>query len=286
MGRLVYFIREALRGFYQAKLMTSVSIFTVAVSLFVLGIAVVGALTLTAWLRDLSGRADIVAYVTDAAAVDSAGLARVAGRVAEFPQVDSLAVVTKSQAWERFQRMYGSEMLDMVDDNPLPASFEVSLGEPYGDPESVESIARELSTIEGIESVDYSAGSVHQLQSVRLYVWLGVVFLALLCFLVLHFVVANTVKLTIYARKELVVNMRFVGATDAFIATPFMLEGILQGGFGALIAMASVWILKASLPDALVVDWGPPHALSTVIFVLGVGFGWWGSFRAVGRFLA
>lgn len=286
MGRLLYFVREALRGFYQAKLMTSVSIFTVAVSLFVLGIAVVGALTLTAWLRSLSGQADIVAYVEDTASADSAGLVRVAARVAEFPQVDSLAIVTKSQAWERFQQMYGSEMLDMVDDNPLPASFEVSLGDAYTDPKSVQSVSRELSTVEGIESVDYSAGSAQQLQRVRLGVWLGVIALALLCFLVLHFVVANTVKLTIYARKDLVVNMRFVGATDAFIATPFMLEGILQGGLGGLIALVGAWVLKVSLPDTFAVDWGPPYTLSAVILVLGVGFGWWGSFRAVGRFLA
>jgi len=188
MGRLLYFLREALRGFYQAKLMTFLSVVTVAVSLFVLAVAGLAAYNVIEWFRQLAERADIVAYVQEAAAADSAALAQLVGRVREYPQVSAVTVVGKAEAWQRFRDMYGDDMLAMVEEsaNPLPASLEVALGDAHDDPAGVEEMARELGTLAGIDGVDYSAVRARQMQRLGGYALLGGLFLALLCLGVLY----------------------------------------------------------------------------------------------------
>lgn len=285
MGRLVYFIREALRGFYQAKLMTFVSIVTAAVALVVIGIAGVAAGTAYSWFETLTSGTDVVAYIGEETAADSMALLGLRMRVEEFPQVQAATIIDKRAAWERFQSMYGSEMLDMVEDNPLPASLEISLAPGHEEIENVEQVARELKALDGVSDVDYSSGHATQLREIRGWVWLAMAVLAALCAFIMYFVVVSTVKLTIYARRELVVNMRYVGATDSFIATPFILEGILQGALGAVIAVAVLAIVRAALPPTLSIYWGRAFLLPLVLLFLGVVSGWYGSYRAVRRFL-
>jgi cell division transport system permease protein len=285
MVRALYFVREALRGFYQAKLMTLVSVVTIAVSLFVLALAALAAYNVRRFVGILEDRADIVVYLDDTLARDQMRLASVGARIWEFPQVGSIDVIDKERAWQRFREMYGSDMLEMIDENPLPASVEVSMRPEHDTPGSVRDLAHELEVLDGVESVVYSADTVGRLRNFRWSSWIGVVLLMGLCVAVLHFVVANTVKLTIYARRELVVNMRFVGATDRFIETPFILEGILQGAIGAAIAIgAAALFLKPLLMGSSMFAWGPPR-LFTLVLATGVLFGWFGSRSAVRKFL-
>jgi cell division transport system permease protein len=284
MGRLLYFVREALRGFYQAKLVTAISVVTIGVSLFVMGVVGIVLANAQRWLTSVSQRADIVVYVDEALGRDTTALQTLAAQVAEFPQVAGVEVIDKGEAWTRFQSMYGSAMLDMVDDNPLPASLELALARGYQDERSAEALTRELGALAGVESVDYSAAQLASLRRLWWYLAVGAGLLGALCLLVLHFVVANTVKLTIYARKELVINMRFLGATDTFIETPFILEGMLQGFLGGCIALAGIELIRFFAAD-LHLSWGPPY-LRGLLVGLGVLFAWWGSQSAVRRFLA
>ena len=122
MGRLLYFAREALRGFYQAKLMTSVSIITVAVSLVVLGIAAVTALTLAEWFEELSEGADIVAYVDEPVAASPAQLRALTRRVAEFAEAFDAAGVT----WSVFRSFAGAleHDPDLSTENPMFAMLD------------------------------------------------------------------------------------------------------------------------------------------------------------------
>jgi cell division transport system permease protein len=96
--------------------------------------------------------------------------------------------------------------------------------------------------------------------------------------------IANTIKLTIYARRELVHNMHFVGATDAYIRAPFILEGMLQGFIGGALAVGGLFIIKIIPASHVPIYWGPWYTF-LLLLPVGVLFGCIGSVDAVRKFL-
>ena len=136
----------------------------------------------------------------------------------------------------------------------------------------------------GVESVRYSREWIDLVERFRWYFFMASAIIGLIMILVLHFMISNTIKLTIYARKELVQNMHMVGATELFINMPFLLEGMLQGFIGGVVCIVALFFAKVSLSH-LSFSWGPGN-LPLIILSIGVFFGWIGSITAVRKFLA
>jgi cell division transport system permease protein len=285
MRTILYFFKEAFRGFYQAKLMTFVSIVTIGFSLFVLGGIAVTYGNVRLWLKNAANRVEAVAFVNDSIVADSSAVAQVLARIGKCPQVSSVQYVDKKAAWNRFKQAYGNTMLDAVDDNPFPASVEISLNEKSQSLTATADLQKELEGISGIEDIRISKQWVTFLQRFKTYFFLASVCIGLLLVVALHFMIANTIKLTIYARKELVRNMHFVGATNTYIKMPFILEGILQGIIGGVLAIAILWGVKIAIVSIIHLAWGPWYAFF-IIFIVGALFGCIGSMSAVRKFLA
>jgi cell division transport system permease protein len=281
---LFYFIKEAFRGFYQAKLMTFVSVMTIGFALFFLGCMAVGIGNIRLWLKNASARVEAVVYVKDRAAADAAAFEDLVAKVRACDQVSGVTIVDKKEAWERFRELYGADMLEAVDNNPFPVSLELSLSEKAQSVSSTEALRRELEQIDGIEDIQLSQQWVTLLERFRVYFLAGTAVFACILVFALHFMISNTIKLTIYARRELVRNMHFVGATNSYIKTPFILEGMLQGIVGGTIGAVAVLLAKALLSHVPVV-WGPWYWFVFSFLTIGALFGCIGSMSAVRRFL-
>lgn len=102
---IFYFFKEAFRGFFQAKLMTFVSVITIGLTLFFLGCVLVGYLNIKLWLKNAANRVEAVVYVDDAASADSLSLAGCVAQVKECPQIATAVVVDKKEAWNRFKAL-------------------------------------------------------------------------------------------------------------------------------------------------------------------------------------
>jgi len=281
---MVYFIKEALRGLLKAKLMTLVSIVTVAVALAVIGASAVAAHNVRTLYRKSAEQVDCVVYIKEGPASGGDSLDRHAEQVRAVPGVATAVAVTRDEAWERFSLAYGKQFLEAVDDNPFPASIEVRLRPEDRSRGTLDRVTARLRELPFVESVDYSAEWQARLAAVGRYLTAALAVLLVVCAMILHFIVSNTIKLTIYARRELVVNMRYVGATGRFIKAPFILEGIIQGLAGAFLAVAVMWVFKLSA-GTIPFAWGPAHLFKGII-AAGVVFGWLGSSSAVRKFLA
>jgi cell division transport system permease protein len=280
---LFYFIKEALRGFFQAKLMTFVSVITIGLTLFFLGCVFVGYLNIKQWLKNAASRVEAVVYIDDAISADSVSFAECVAKVKACPQVESAAIIDKKEAWDRFRKLYGGGMLEAVEENPFPVSMELSLREHSQSPAETEALRKNLELIKGVEDIQLSQQWVTLLQKFRDYFLLATVCVALVLIIALHFMIANTIKLTIYGRKELVRNMHFVGATELYIKMPFILEGILQGLIGGALGVAALYIVKMSFLH-FPVYWGH-WWLFFLLFPIGALFGCIGSISAVRKFL-
>ena len=283
MGTIFYFFREAVRGFYQAKLMTFVSIASIAVSLFIFTCIVIALLNVNRILHKSTDQADLAAYLTEITAADSEATEEVMNRIRNLPSVRQIHFIDKDSAWERFANLYGNDMLESVDDNPLPASVEIYLKEDNRSQEDALRVADLVGGYAEIESVRYSREWIDLVQKFWILFWIAVFFIAVVFMFILYFMISNTIKLTIYARRELVAHMQVVGATAFFIQMPFILEGVLQGLVGGLISVVATGLLHIILLNTAIY-WGPALLPALVIFV-GVVFGWFGSTGAVRKFL-
>ncbi len=288
MRLLYYFLKEAVRGFYQAKLMTVASIVSIAASLFFMSLVVFALINVQNLINRASEMADVAAYLSDDVADDPIALDELLEKIKQMQQVDTVIAVSKDTAWERFATLYGDEILESVDDNPLPASLEIFLLEQYQTAEGANLLQQNIKSLPGIESVRYSREWIDLVEKFRWYFGLVTLAIFTIMFVVLYFLVSNSIKLTIYARNELVRNMHLVGATRLFINMPFILEGMLQGLAGATICVIILLITKGSLAKMPIIWETESFSLLKIIagiFSVGVFFGWFGSISAVRKFL-
>lgn len=284
MGTIIYFVKEAVRGLYNAKLMTVVSILSIGISLFLMAIICIAFLNIEILFQKSTDSADLALYLEDKVASDTSYLNEVRKKIQEIPEVKKVYFIDKDSAWKRFSQIYGKEMLSAIDENPLPASFEVYLNVEDKTEESVKKVAELLKNISNIESVRYSLEWVNIVKRFRI-VFISVVFIsAILLNFFLYFMISNTIKLTIYARKEIIFNMQMVGATPLFIKMPFLIEGLLQGLLGGIICIGILFSLRLSLLH-FPIYWGDTILLPLTVILIGVIYGWIGSTGAVKKFL-
>jgi cell division transport system permease protein len=284
MGTIIFFFKEAIRGFYQAKLMTFVSIVSIAVSLCIVSLTCIAFMNLQMLLRSGTDQTDIAAYINESVAGNRKTVDDLIERIRSQQGVSSAVLIDKDSAWKRFSDIYGKEMLNAVDENPLPASIEIRLTDEARSPQEAQRIADAVADYSEIESVRYSREWIKLVERFRNVFGVVVLIIAVIMVFMLYFMIANTIKLTIYARKELIAHMQVVGATAFFIKMPFLLEGILQGVVGGIVCLIATTALKVAL-HRFSIYWGPPLMPHMVIFT-GILFGWLGSSGAVRKFLS
>ncbi|HZD60779.1 MAG TPA: permease-like cell division protein FtsX, partial [Anaerolineae bacterium] len=163
-----------------------------------------------------------------------------------WKEIKSVTYVSKDEALERLKKEFkNSDLLDYINENPLPASLEVTLK----DPQKANQIADRLKGRPEITDIKHDREIVDKLLAVtKVARWFIAVFVGLLAFASLV-LIANAIRLAIYARRKEVTIMRLVGASNWFIRWPFLLEGILQGFTGALIAIILLYVAKVTVMD-------------------------------------
>ena len=285
---LSYTVREGLAGFRRARIaaFTATSALTVALVLIaVFGLLAWQGAQVTQWLKQRVGAVEVfVSELADARATNALRL-----RLEATPGVEAVEFVSKEQAAEQFRREFGDEAGVLPDVDFLPASFRIQLEPDYANADSLDGLAAQFAEYNRVDEVIYNQPLLAKVQrNLRVFtpIALG---LGLIVVVAALFLVGNTVRLTIYARRLLIRTMKLVGATDAFIRRPFLVEGVAQGVVAGLLACALVWPLYGLflrvVPQAQGWPGGTPVLALAVVFVVGVGLGWLGSWVAVRRFI-
>ena len=192
----------------------------------------------------LESQVQITVYMQDEA--DGSVLENTRVQLEGMPGVKKVTAVTKDEALERFKERLGEQqnLLNALGtDNPFPYSFEVEVDAP----ERIAELTPQIGDMEGVETAKFGQEVVEQLfQITKILRVGGVVLVVLLAFATL-FIIANTIRLTVFARRREVNIMKYVGATDWFIRWPFMLEGMTLGFFGSLISILVINISYSAL---------------------------------------
>jgi cell division transport system permease protein len=249
---LAYFFSEAAQSLWRSRLMNALSIGTIAVSLFVLGAFLTIASNLNEVVARWSRKVQVTFYLTDG--LEAPIRDSLAGRLKDDPAVESVEVISRAQALERFKALFRDlqALPDDLGENPFPASVEATLKPGRESPEEVQRLVAAFEKAPGVEEVQYDLLWIQRLATaIRLVRGVGALLGGILV-LAGVFTISNVIRLTVYARQDELDIMRLVGATRAYVKGPFVVEGMLQGGLGGLVAVGLLWLsVRVFARDAL-----------------------------------
>lgn len=282
-GRLAWLATESLRGFRRSRRVALAATFSIGLSCSVLFVFLYAWQAFGAWAdsqRQAHGWTEM--YLREGADPQTALAA-----ARTLPGVDSLVFVSALDAREAFSKEFGPEMLEALDENPLPASVRVH--STATSPDQLAALTRSLQSLPEAEEVRSPQGSLAQVE--RLESWASRLALgtAALLALVLLGIVHNSISLSLGARDALIDNMRLCGAEPWHMEIPFAAEGLLQGALGGLVATilpwTALWVMARffPLPLPLETDWALHSGACVMVFAssLGGASGWWTIRRAV-----
>jgi len=241
--------------------------------------------------EDVEGKLEITAYLKDE--ISQERIAALTQEIALIPGVKSTIFVSNTEALERLGERLGDRkdlLASYQADNPLRHSFEVYATEG----EQVISLAEGLQKLEGIAEVRYGREEVEKLMSMTQALRIGMLLLVAGLSVATLFVLMNTIRLTVYARRQEIQIMKFVGASDWFIRWPFLLQGMLLGLLGALVAGGVLFLLYSRVNQyvAVQIPFLPlipmmPYLLQLVrnLAIGGIVIGFYGSMLSLGRYL-
>ncbi len=282
MRALSYFFDEAFASLRRGLKTAIIATVTIAVAFVVLG----GFLIVTANMERLFTRwqsaAEFSVYLDDSVTAEQRDGTERALRAS--PVVGGLEMVSKEEALRRFERNFGAlaDAAKALPANPLPASIEVRLA-PGASPGDVEALAQTAAALPGVADVRYDRQWIQRLMQATDIVRTGGFTLATLLVIAAALTVASVVRLALVARREEIHIMQLVGAPLAYIRGPFVVEGLIQGGVGAVIALVVLWItffvvrgradafLAGAVDSTSLVFLSLPAALGVLVAGMAVG---------------
>ncbi|HEX9938509.1 MAG TPA: permease-like cell division protein FtsX [Longimicrobium sp.] len=280
-----YALREALSAFRRSPLLAFLSVVAIGFSLFVIGL-----FGLTAWnigraIEQVEEKVEIVAYLDDATTAAQVELAQ--QEVRALPGVLDLRYVTKTEALATAMAEmaeFGDVFADL-DNNPLPASFEVRMKPGSRTPDAVKRVAERVRAYPFVEDVRYGREWLDKIYQIRRLAGGAATMIGAAFALVAAIIIATAVRIAVFARREEISIMRLVGATDGFVQRPFLLEGVMTGLLGGALAALLTWgsyrVLSATIFQIEMI----PGQWMILVVIVGTIFGFLSSMVAVRRHL-
>ncbi len=285
---LPYSIKEGLAGFQRAKFAVLAATGAMTVALVLIGLFAMltyEAQKVSTWLRQRVGEMEMFLEESITPATAEA----LYFRASTMPGVDEAEYVSKEQAQAIFQEEFGEGAEVFLDEPFLPASIRVRVQSNYANPDSLTTMVQEFGDWNRVDEVVFNQPLLVKVQQNLRILQAAGLMLGTIVVLASIFLVANTIRLTIYARRLLIRTMKLVGATDSFIRRPFLVEGIAQGllaGVLAALVLSGVYsLIFGFLPETDASSSTAALIVTIGIILCGVGLGWIGSLFAVRRFL-
>jgi len=267
MRAVRYAFEEALASLWRGRQAGLLSTLTIALALFVLG----GFLAVTANLErlgaDWSNSAELSVYLKDDISADQRRA--VEALLGPNDLIDAHEYVSKSAALARFKQTFGdlASAVDGPAGNPLPASLEVRLRPGPAAGSGVDILAAQLKQMDGVADVRYDRQWLTRvLSAINMIRGVGL-FLGLVLTIAASLTVANVVRLALYARRDELEIMDLVGAPPAYVRGPFIMEGVLQGGIGALIALIALAAAFLAMRGRYLVPLASALNMSSIAFL-------------------
>lgn len=288
-----HFIGDAGKNLKRNRTISTASIATVAATLFILGVFLLAILNIQQLMKEVESKVEIKVVLKDDIKVDEQKALE--SSIKATAGVVNVAFETKADALENLRKQLGDKNKGLVEgldiDNPMPNSYIVKVEKP----QQVASVVENIKNLPGIETIKDGREFVDKIISISNTIkWVGVAMFSILIGVSL-FLIGNTIKLTVYARRREIGIMKYIGATNWFIRWPFILEGAFIGIFGGILSAVILYggyvFVYGKMTNGLILMQliSPTYVISTMFveFIFGgVFIGITGSIIAIRKFLS
>jgi cell division transport system permease protein len=264
------------------------AIATICVSLLLLGTFSILVLNANTVVESLREKVEMEAFLGDYLSPVETSIVR--DSIASLPGVREARYISKDDAAKIFKEEFGEDIHRVLDFNPLPASIKIFLKPDYRTAKGAESVYEMVKKIKGVEDVIYRKALLEMLDR-RATTLLWLVFgIGLFITISSVFLVANTIRLAIYAKRKIIQTMKLIGATKSFVRGPFILEGLVQGVFGGALAAGILFLVFEYLSRWISVELTDFVHVKTVYYGIvvaaGCVLGFLGSAISIRRFIS
>ena len=241
---LAILVRSALHGLQSGRVHTAIAVVTIGIALFLVGAFAIVVVNMQGLVERFGDDLLITAYLEPG--ISGEAQLDLLDRVRTVEGVEGARLIDADAALRRFRdQQGGAGLIDGLDENPLPASFEISLYPASRTPEGLAILEASLDGLPGIEEVAHGQDWIEGYARAASFVRLSGYGLGTVLSLATLLIVSNTIRLGVYAREEELDILSLVGASRTYVRAPFLLEGTLQGATGGVLAVALLWLAYA-----------------------------------------
>jgi cell division transport system permease protein len=271
VSRFAFFLSEAYRALRRNAAPSLAAIVTIAVTVLLIGVLVPVLDASGSKTDDVRSQLELKVFLFDDATNNE--ISSLQDKISGIPHVENVEYISPAAALKILEdRLQDKSLLDQLNTNPLPPAFNVKVDNP----DNIESVQTALSPPDSAGKPQPISAAIddivtgqetQQIREVTSAVKILLAVIAVLLAVASLFLVGNTIRLSIYARRREVEVMQLVGATDWFIRWPFVIEGLVVGAFGALIAVGILFLGKVTIVDPLSDNFALVENLNTISFV-------------------
>lgn len=287
LDRLLFLFAEGFRNLLRHKLTVFAAVFSVFMTMIIIGSLLIIGKNTNKLIFYLRSKYKIeVFFDNDLPKRDALNLVEDIGSI---EGVRNTTFINKENATRIFEKQFGESILNYINSNPLPMSCVVNVNRTGDFELDIFPIVKEINLLQGVNNVEHQGKLIQRIESyhnrfTKLFFISSIIIIAITIG-----IIYNTIKLTIYAKKDLIQDLHIIGATNTFVKVPFLIEGVLQGLIGSSIAFVALSI-ALKIGNSLISQFASitirmDPAAASVMLVIGVLISFIGSFLSVSRFL-
>lgn len=233
-------LKEGLAGFRRARLASFITVTSVALALLLVGYFVLFSMNMNHWIGEKRSEIELEVFLENT--MKDAEGQKIADKIKKMEGILQVTYISKEEAARRFQREFGRNIYDVLETNPLPPSCTIRIKPEYQTTSFIEKTELEIKKIDGVNDVEYARDLLYVIDRYTTWIYIILGSFGLILLIISIILLFNTIRLTIFARRDIIEIMALVGATGAFIKRPFVIEGFFQGMFGALLANGLLYL--------------------------------------------
>ncbi|RPH04858.1 MAG: ABC transporter permease [bacterium TMED144] len=288
MDKFSFLISEGFKNIFRHKLTSFATIFSVFLTLSIVGCLILGNQNTNKIIEYLRAKYKIEVFFKEGFTDDE--LKNAINQIGSIKGVRSTTLISKKDAEKIFKSQFGEDIFDLVGFNPLPASCVVNVEKDGIEKLEIMPIIKRLEMLPVVDEIKYQSGLISRIESY--YERFSQI--AILCFIlslaISIFVISNTIRLTIFSRKNLIKSFQLIGATRSFVRFPFIIEGLFHGFFGSMLSSIALYFLidySNTIIDDIIsfkINFDP-YMLSVTLIFIGIMISTIGSIRATSKYI-
>tara|TARA_B000000565_G_scaffold250739_1_gene223606 strand:+ start:263 stop:1132 length:870 start_codon:yes stop_codon:yes gene_type:complete len=288
MDKFSFLIAEGFKNIFRHKLTSFATIFSVFLTLSIVGFLILANQNTNKIIEYLRAKYKIEVFFKEGFTDDE--LNNAINQIGSIKGVRSTTLISKKDAEKIFKSQFGEDIFDLVGFNPLPASCVVNVEKDGIEKLEIMPIIKRLEMLPVVDEIKYQSGLISRIESY--YERFSQI--AILCFIlslaISIFVISNTIRLTIFSRKNLIVSFQLIGATRSFVRFPFIVEGLFHGFFGSMLSAIALYFLidygNTVIDDIISFKINfDPYLLSATLIFIGIMISTIGSIRATSKYI-